>query len=201
VTGLDGQAQYARIVGDPVNANLFYVLNQQGKLMKSTDKGATFAIAGALQDDSKGLYQASNGLIRTVPGREGHLWAPLDQAQAWAANGRFSTNGLAVSEDGGSTWTRLSAVNSAHAVGIGKAAPGAPYETIFIWGVAGDPNNPLGVYASTDRGASWKRMNDDQHQYGGPGNGAFVQGDMNVFGRVYLSTVGRGLVYGNIPTH
>ncbi len=36
------------------------------------------------------------------------------------------------------------------------------------------------------------------HQYGGPGNGAFVQGDMNVFGRVYMSTVGRGLVYGEI---
>jgi xyloglucan-specific exo-beta-1,4-glucanase len=36
------------------------------------------------------------------------------------------------------------------------------------------------------------------HQYGGPGNGAFVQGDMNVYGRVYMSTVGRGLVYGEI---
>jgi photosystem II stability/assembly factor-like uncharacterized protein len=200
VTGLDGQAQYARIVCDPVNADVFYLLDQQGKLKRSNDKGASFATVGSLQDDSKSLYQSSNGLIRTVPGREGHIWAPLDQSQSWATNGKYSTNGLAFSDNGGATWTRFASVYSAHAVGIGKAPPGAAYETLFIWGVAGDSGNPLGVYYSTDKGTSWKRMNDDKHQFGGPGNGAFVQGDMNVFGRVYMSTVGRGLVYGNIPT-
>lgn len=198
VTGLDGQAQYARIVCDPVNPDVFYLLDQQGKLKKSTDKGASFTIVGSVQDDAQGLYQSSNGLIRTVPGREGHIWAPLDQAQSWAENGKFSTNGLAFSDDGGVTWTRFPAVYSAHAVGIGKADETAGYETIFIWGVAGESANPLGIYYSTDAGTTWTRMNDDAHQYGGPGNGAFVQGDMNVFGRVYMSTVGRGLVYGQI---
>jgi hypothetical protein len=198
VTGLDGQAQYARIVCDPVNTEVFYVLDQQGKLLTSTNKGGSFVAVGSVQDDAQSLWQSSNGLIRTVPGRVGHIWAPLDQAQSWAANGRFSTNGLAFSGDGGVSWTRSPTVYSAHAVGVGKAAAGAPYETLFIWGVAGDSNNPLGIYYSLDKGASWKRMNDDKHQYGGPGNGAFVQGDMNVFGRVYMSTVGRGLVYGNL---
>lgn len=199
VTGLDGQAQYSRIVCDPVNPDIFYLLDQQGKLLKSSNAGVSFAVVGSLQDDAKGLYQASNGLIRTVPGREGHLWAPLDQAQSWATNGKYSTNGLAFSDDGGVTWSRFASVYSAHAVGIGKASEGADYETLFIWGVAGESTNPLGVYYSVDQGGSWKRMNDDRHQYGGPGNGAFVQGDMNVFGRVYMSTVGRGLVYGNVP--
>jgi len=198
VTGLDAQAQQARIVCDPMKADVFYVLNQQGKLLASSDKGVSFAMVGTLQDDAKGLGQASTGLIRTVPGRTGHLWAPLDQAQTFAPNGRYSTNGLASSEDGGVTWKRLAAVTSAQAVGVGKAADGASYETLFIWGVAGGATNPVGIYYSTDKGVTWKRMNDDQHQYGGPGNGAFVQGDMNVFGRVYMSTVGRGLVYGNI---
>jgi hypothetical protein len=34
------------------------------------------------------------------------------------------------------------------------------------------------------------------HQFGGPGNGNFVQGDMNTFGVVYMSTVGRGTIVG-----
>ncbi len=198
VTGLDGQAQYARIVCDPVNANVFYLLDQQGNLKRSDDKGVSFVTVGSVQDDAQGLWQSSKGLIRTVPGREGHIWAPLDQTQSWAENGKYSTNGLAFSNDGGVTWTRFPTVFSAHAVGIGKAADGASYETLFIWGVAGDSTNPLGIYYSIDQGVTWTRMNDDAHQFGGPGNGAFVQGDMNVFGRVYMSTVGRGLVYGHI---
>ena len=40
------------------------------------------------------------------------------------------------------------------------------------------------------------RINDDKHQFGGPGNGNFVQGDMNNFGVVYMSTVGRGTIVG-----
>ncbi len=198
VTGLDGQAQNARIVCDPVNSNVFYVLDQLGALKKSSDKGVSFEVVGSVQDEAAGLYQSSGGLIRTVPGREGHLLAPLDQPQEWAENGSFSENGLAFSEDGGSTWTRFPAVFSAQAVGVGKAAEGAAYETLFIWGIAGEATNPVGIYYSTDHGTSWARMNDDEHQYGGPGNAAFVQGDMNVFGRVYMSTAGRGLVFGHV---
>src|SRR5690606_24376097 len=47
-----------------------------------------------------------------------------------------------------------------------------------------------------DTGASWVRVNDADHQFGGPGNGQFVVGDMNTFGVVYMSTAGRGIVHG-----
>ncbi len=50
------------------------------------------------------------------------------------------------------------------------------------------------MFRSTDQGASWRRINDDAHQYGNMGQGDFVFGDMNVFGRAYMSTEGRGLV-------
>jgi xyloglucan-specific exo-beta-1,4-glucanase len=53
-----------------------------------------------------------------------------------------------------------------------------------------------GVYRSTDAGQSWTRINDNAHQFGGPGNGHFVAGDMNTFGVVYMSTAGRGIVVG-----
>ena len=48
---------------------------------------------------------------------------------------------------------------------------------------------------SEDEGKTWTRVNDDLHYFGGPGNGKFVVGDMNVYGRCYMSTVGLGIAY------
>ena len=195
VTGMDGQSQYARITPDPVNPDVFYLVDQQAYLKVSTDGGATFATSGArLQNDAAGEYYNGGGLIRTVPGREGHLWVPMDQAQVWQPKG-FSENGLAYTEDGGKTWNRCAGASTAIAVGIGKAKEGASYETIFIWGAAKE-GDPIGIYRSTDKCKTFERVNDDMHQFGGPGNGNFVQGDMNNFGVVYMSTVGRGLIVG-----
>ena len=189
------QTQYARIVADPKNADVFYVMNTMGTLYKSTDKGKNFVAQEArLQNEQAGEYYNGGGLIRTVPGREGHLWVPMDQAQVWLAKG-FSENGLAYTEDDGKTWNRCAGASTAIAVGIGKAKEGADYETVFIWGAAKE-GDPIGIYRSTDKCKTFERVNDDAHQFGGPGNGNFVQGDMNNFGVVYMSTVGRGLIVG-----
>ncbi len=193
VTGLDGQSSTCRIIPDPVDADYFYVLDQQGWFMASSDAGATFTKVGRISDDSKSLYQNSSSLMRTVPGKKGHLWIPLDQNQLWQPGG-YSRNGLALTEDGGKTFVRFAKVNACVSVGLGKAAPGKDYFAIYIWGAAND--GPIGFYRSIDKGETWDRINDDSHQFGGPGNGNFVVGDFNVYGRVYMSTVGRGLVYG-----
>ena len=39
-------------------------------------------------------------------------------------------------------------------------------------------------------------MNDDSHQYGWL-QGSYIAGDENVFGRTYLTTGGRGYIYGD----
>ena len=190
-----GQTQNSRIVADPVNPDVFYVMDAQANLYRSDDGGKSFAKYGArLQNDATGEYYNGGGLIRTVPGREGHVWVPMDQAQVWLTKG-FSENGLAYSENGGKDWTRCEGAKTAIAVGIGKAKEGADYETIFIWGAAKE-GDPIGIYRSTDKCKTFERINDDKHQFGGPGNGNFVQGDMNTFGVVYMSTVGRGLIVG-----
>lgn len=165
----------SRIVCDPVNASYCYVVNSSGYLLRSSDKGANFT-----QVASTG--SSSFGYLRTVPGREGHLWLPL------------RGNGLAYSTDKGATWNKVTGIYAA-AVGFGKAATGASYETIFVWGYTATNSNP-GIYRSTNQGSTWVRVNDDLHQFGGTGNGNFVAGDMNVFGRVYMSTVGLGIVMG-----
>ena len=197
VKGLSSNS--GNIVPDPVNPAKLYTMtdNAQGIICASSDTGKSFAKVGSLVDNGKGLYAMSSQVLRAAPGREGDLWAPLDQAASWVAGG-YSQNGLAHSTDGGVTWTRISGLSTCISIGLGKAAPGASYFALYIWG-APTASSPIGIYRSDDMGTTWVRANDDAHQFGGPGNGNFVTGDFNIYGRVYMSTVGRGLVYGE-PT-
>jgi xyloglucan-specific exo-beta-1,4-glucanase len=43
---------------------------------------------------------------------------------------------------------------------------------------------------------TWLRLNDDQHEYGR--RYRVIAGDPRIFGRVYVGTDGRGIVYGDI---
>lgn len=161
-------------VADPVNSNKFYAFNTSNGFMQiSTDGGATFTNAGSVSG-------AGSKIIRTAPGYEGHLWV--------AQQG----SGLRRSINSGASFTKIKNVTTCTSVGLGKAALGASYYTIYIWGTVG---GVLGLHRSIDEGATWVRVNDVAHQYGGPGNGQFVIGDMNVYGRAYMSTVGRGIAY------
>jgi len=163
-----------RPAADPVNAGKFYVYDH-GTVRVSTDGGASFTAAATL---------ASGGstLLRAAPGREGDVWVALKEG------------GLARSTNSGSSFGVLPNVSFCGAVGFGRAMRGATYPTVFIWGSV--KGGRRGLYRSTDAGARWVRINDDAHQYGGPGNGEFVVGDMNTEGVVYMSSVGRGIVYG-----
>jgi hypothetical protein len=60
--------------------------------------------------------------------------------------------------------------------------------------VARGSNNVIGIFRSTNAGKSWTRINDDHHPWGSIGT---VVGDPRVFGRVYLGTNGRGIIYGD----
>ena len=61
----------------------------------------------------------------------------------------------------------------------------------------GTVNGQYGFFRSDDgAGASWMRVNDDEHQFGAL-QGKDIAGDDSVFGRVYLTTGGRGYIYGD----
>jgi hypothetical protein len=172
VGGLSGSE--VRPIGDPVNANKFYAYDN-GSLKVSTNGGASFSLAATLP-------MWGSTLLRAAPGREGDVWVAL------------RGGGLARSTNSGASFTNLAGVTYCAAVGFGKALAGKTYPTVFIWGNVG--SGKRGLYRSADAGATWVQVNDDMHEFGGPGNGAFVTGDMNVEGRVYMSSVGRGIVYG-----
>ncbi|MDE5620040.1 MAG: 1,4-beta-glucanase [Ruminococcus sp.] len=103
--------------------------------------------------------------------------------------------GMYIITDGG-TNIEKSDVFYAKTVGYGAPEKEGDANTLFIYGKP-DEDDVEGVYRSTDAGKTWVCINTD-HLYGGTGNGNFLVGDMNEFGTVYMSTVGCGIVYGEL---
>ncbi|WP_329623296.1 cellulose binding domain-containing protein [Streptomyces sp. NBC_01255] len=167
----------ATVESDRVDPKTFYGF-KDGTFYASTDGGATFTARAT------GLPAKGNARFKAVPGRKGDLW--------FAGGAPDSTYGLWHSTDGGATFARVSGVEQADTIGFGKAAPGATYPALYTSAKIGGVR---GIFRSTDAGASWVRINDDAHQWGWTGGA--ITGDPRVYGRVYVSTNGRGIIYGD----
>ncbi|MDX3691612.1 cellulose binding domain-containing protein [Streptomyces europaeiscabiei] len=168
----------AIVESDRVDPKTFYGF-KSGKFYVSTDGGATFTASNATN-----LPSGDSVRFKALPGAKGDVWL-----SGGAADGAY---GLWHSTDGGATWTKLSGVEQADTIGFGKAAAGASYQTLYTSARIGGVR---GIFRSTDKGATWTRINDDAHQWGW--TGAAITGDPRVYGRVYVSTNGRGVVYGD----
>jgi photosystem II stability/assembly factor-like uncharacterized protein len=167
-------------VADPVSPGVFYALDPAtGTVLKSTDGGASFSAAATGLPTGVGAEQSGSApQLHTVPGRAGDLWL-------MAGNGA-----LYHSTDGGVSFSQVTSVSTVATLGFGKAAPGASYQAIYLVGIVGGVQ---GVFRSTDEGSSWVRINNDSEQYGWIGQS--ITGDPHLFGRVYLATNGRGILY------
>ena len=94
------------------------------------------------------------------------------------------------------TVNKIDGVSYCKTVGYGCPEKEGDPNTLFFYGKTTD-DAPEGIYRSTDSGKSWICINTDQ-LYGGTGNGNYLVGDMDEFGKVYMSTVGCGIVYGQL---
>ncbi|PTY07381.1 hypothetical protein DB347_08765 [Opitutaceae bacterium EW11] len=160
-------------VSDRANALKFYIYDSvAGRLYRSTDGGASFSAAAQVA----GSWATE---LRAVPGLEGNLWLSIRD------------RGLYRSTDSGTSFTRLGNVQQSYCIGFGKPAAGQTHPAVFMVGKVGDVE---GIFRSDDVGATWIRINDPQHQFGGINT---LTGDPRTFGRVYLATGGRGIVYGD----
>ncbi|MFC9927958.1 cellulose binding domain-containing protein [Streptomyces sp. NPDC127190] len=168
----------ATVASDRVDPRTFYGF-KSGTFYVSTDGGATFTASAA-----SGLPSGDSVRFKALPGTKGDVWLA-----GGAADGAY---GLWHSTDGGASFTRLPNVEQADTIGFGKAAPGASYRTLFTSARIGGVR---GIFRSTDKGATWTRINDDAHQWGWTGTA--ITGDPRVYGRVYVSTNGRGVIYGD----
>ncbi|MDX2933284.1 cellulose binding domain-containing protein [Streptomyces ipomoeae] len=168
----------AIVESDRVDPRTFYGF-KSGKFYVSTDGGATFTASSA-----SGLPSGDSVRFKALPGTKGDIWLA-----GGATDGAY---GLWHSTDGGASFTKLSNVAQADTIGFGKAATGASYQTLYTSAKIGGVR---GIFRSTDKGATWTRINDDAHQWGWTGGA--ITGDPRIYGRVYIATNGRGVIYGD----
>jgi photosystem II stability/assembly factor-like uncharacterized protein len=166
-----------RPAADRVNPKKFYVLDSRGgQAYASADGGVNFTASPSglpnLAD-----YQFGSGSAQAVPGIEGDVWLT-------------NLKELNHSTNSGRTYETITGVTEANALGFGKPADGKTYPALYLIGRVGETR---GFFRSDDAGGTWVRINDDNHQYGFCG---VITGDPRVYGRVYVGTGGRGIVYG-----
>jgi hypothetical protein len=175
-----GAPKGVRLISDRVNAKKFYGYDPaSGTLFVSHDGGVTFtAGATGLPQDVGSPGWTAEAHPKAVYGIEGDLWLP-------------TSAGLYHSTDSGLSFTQITSIGSAPLVGFGRSAPGAAYPAIYVVGTV---TGIYGIFRSIDEGQSWTRINDDAHQYG---QLDAISGDPQLYGRVYLGTSGRGILYGD----
>ena len=163
----------AVVAADRVTPALWYGFDPvSGDLFLSGDGGVAFEKAdagvGAIGDWFRG---------ELLPAPQGSV---VYFAASWKGLLRWGEGRL----------VRLAGIDNAHAVGLGASRPGSDKPTLFV---SGEVGGVQGLYRSEDDGRRWVRIDDPQHRFGSV---RMLTGDARAFGRVYLATGGRGIIYG-----
>jgi photosystem II stability/assembly factor-like uncharacterized protein len=164
------------LAADRVDSNMFYLHDStSGKFYRSTDGGLTWRATGALLTSTG--WQKVEAIYNTAH----NVWISL----GW--------NGLWRSTDAGKTFARIPNVRSQlHA--FGAPAPGSSTPTLFVYGWLYDTIQ--GIFRSDDLGKSWMRLDTPEQPVGDAPT--TMAADRRVFGRAYIGTSGRGILYASL---
>jgi len=173
-----------RPVADRVDPSTFYAIDfNHDKFLTSTDAGATFhplnsqGLPSNIKADEP-TWREGPWPLQATPGKAHDLWF-------------ITPDALYHSPDAGIHFSKAGGQMHPEFVSFGKTPPGKDYPAIFAAGTLGGVR---AIWRSDDLALSWVRVNDDQHQYGA--RFRCIAGDPRIFGRVYVGTDGRGILYG-----
>ena len=168
-----------QLTADRVNGKFYLAnFNNTHTIHASTDGGATFSQVGTVNGGAYNVYRAQ---LVAAPAAD-DIWLSDDGVDT--ANG----GGLWRSEDGGVTWTKLSAVTKVSQVTFGKAASGSGY-TVFI---NGKKDGVKTVYRSDNYGATWTAL----AELPTIAPIETMAGDRQNYGKVFIGVHGRGVYEG-----
>ena len=121
--------------------------------------------------------------IRAESEQSGIVWIATGEGGLWRI--QF------LKEIGSAEFVRISKPgDNIYRQGMGKAAIGSKFKTLYV---NGKIDGEYGFYRSFDEGRIWQRINEDKQMYGDIRS---ITGDPRTFGRVYIATGSRGVLWG-----
>jgi xyloglucan-specific exo-beta-1,4-glucanase len=223
----DGRGLGERLAIDPNRTTRLLFGSRHDGLWRSVDRGAHWVKVAAFPLTGLGtptVARTTHGGLsfvlfdKTRPGRvfvasadpgAPHLFRSDDDGATWAAvaggpEARMLPVKAVLGSDGvltisyangigpNGSWAKASNGLAVDLYGLGRAAPGAKWPAVYA---IGRKDGVQAVWRSIDGGAGWQRINDERHQWGL--RFRVISGDPKTYGRVYIGTDGRGIVYGD----
>lgn len=167
-----------RLIADKVNGDVFYI-QAKNQIYVTKNAGLTWTVASGIPGACNLFYK-----IVAAPGIEGTIVY-------------VGKSTLYISRDYGSTWRECNDIEWSYNATFGKGKDGSDVPALYVYGKI---NGVLGIYLSDDLGESWRRINDDGNQIPCVGDCGVMCGDKNEYGRVFVSTAGRGTFAGQPVT-
>lgn len=187
-----------KVFADRMESNIFYGFGEQSQVYLSTDGGMTFrqreikpeclVNAGDFPVVDFSLIDCANKTeVRGECGRQGIFYMALGEHGLWKLHYDMGKDDICV--------MKLSADGDVfYRLGLGIIRPDGDYfkENKAIY-TAANIDGVYGFYRSVDDAKTFVRLNDDNQMYGEINS---VEGDSRVYGRFYLGTGSRGVLYG-----
>lgn len=180
-----------KVFSDRLRNHLFYGFGEASQFYVSRDGGNTFCEKslpeGFPEVEFHKIDGANKAEVRGDAGRSGVFYMALQEHGLWKLSYNAETDAWRAK--------RLTKDKEVvYAVGLGVRTPSGAYlgedKAIYIAGTIG---NEYGFYRSFDDAGSWERINTKKQMFG---HIISIDGDSRTFGRFFLATGSRGLIYG-----
>lgn len=186
-----------KVMSDRVDSKCFYGFGEMSKMYVSLDGAESFRQCEVIGKDGEtidfpkmgmaGIDMSYHGELRVESGKNGVIWIAMEKDGLWKIV--FDRKIMKFRAE------RITAVGEsiyAQGMGMGKedAEGNIQYKTLYVGGVIA---GQYGFYRSFNEGKTWEHINNSRQMFG---ELKYMTGDPRVFGRVYIATGTRGVLYG-----
>jgi xyloglucan-specific exo-beta-1,4-glucanase len=185
---LDDPSATLKVMADRTNPEVLYGFGDGSTFFVSHDRGRSFrkrpAPEGFPADGLGGIDGRQPCEIRVQSASFGVIWMAMNQNGLWRVRYDLDADRF--------TARRVTAQGEAvYRQGMGKSRSEGGVPALYIAGTIG---GAYGFYRSEDEGVTWTRINTDRQMFGDIRS---MCGDPRIFGRVYVATGTRGVLWGD----